>query len=80
MWHACDYSYSQQGQCIPLVHEEKMHQMNGHIASVHGGKKKKLFECTICDTRFAQKTHFNKQNASVIIHMPSTTFLVYDME
>ena len=22
----------------------------------------------------------NKQNASVIIHMPSTTFLVYDME
>ena len=37
--------------------------MNGHIASVHDGKKP--FKCRNCDKSFSQKGHMNKHVLTV---------------
>lgn len=37
--------------------------MNGHVATVHEGKKQ--FKCAICDVKFGHKSHLNQHVITV---------------
>ena len=47
---------------MSAVFTQKGH-LNSHIAGVHKGKK--LFECKICDAKFARRDSLNKHFDSV---------------
>ena len=48
----CESVFKTKGTHMVLVHEQKT-RLNGHMASVHDGKKP--FKCEICNVAFTQK-------------------------